>query len=83
MRDSQEIGSAGVCRCARWPAFLGSLHRSLRYRTRYSGNSQNVARDHRELEVLIDSSQSSVHGLADAAHGLAPTEVLFDSWLTA
>lgn len=34
---------------------------------------------HRELEVLIDSAQPSVHGLADTAHGLGPAEVLFDT----
>src|SRR6267378_2002919 len=59
--------------------FCSSRH-SLRYRARHSGDSDDIARGHSQLEVLIDSSQSPVHGLPDTAHGLAPTEVLLDAF---
>ena len=78
-RDSQPIGSLGSCRSARLPSRWVSLRRFLRVRAQHSGHSYDVARRHGELEVLVDAPHPPVHRLADAPHGLAPTEVLFDS----
>src|SRR5712692_11702458 len=61
-------------------AVMGSSSRHpLRYRAHYSGDPQDVARGHGELEVLIDAPQSSEHRLPDAAHRLAPAEVFLDA----
>jgi len=57
----------------------GSLRRSLRHRCRYSGHSSQVARKHRQLEVLFDSFDAAIRGLSNPADGLAPTEVLLDA----
>ena len=73
--DFPEVGWFCDCRSGRLPRCFGSSRCSQRYRAWHSGNSQDVARRHRELEVLIDPSQSSEHGLTDAPDGLAPAEV--------
>src|SRR5487761_1989648 len=51
----------------------------LRYHHQYSSHSHDVACCHGELEVLIDALHPPIHGLADAAYGLAPAEVLLDA----
>src|SRR6267378_7167337 len=73
--DSQPIGWLGFRRSARLPCRLVSWRRCLRYRAQHSGNSHDIARRHRELEVLIDAPHPPAHRLADAPHGLAPAEV--------
>src|SRR5712691_98494 len=61
-------------------AVIGSSPRHpLRYRAHYSGDPQDVARGHGELEVLVDTPQSSEHRLPDAAHRLAPAEMFLDA----
>lgn len=65
---------------ARRPCLNGSLHRSLRQRRQYSGHSGQVARQHRELEVLVDPFDAAIDGLTNPADSLAPTEVLFDAF---
>src|SRR5258706_1492926 len=77
--DSQPIGSLGSGQSARLSGRWVSWRRCLRVRAQHSGNSYDVARRHRELEVLVDAPHPPVHGLADAPHGLAPAEVLFDA----
>lgn len=57
----------------------GSSRRSLRHRCQYSGHSSQVARQHRQLEVLVDPFDAAIRGLPNPADGLAPAEVLFDS----
>lgn len=59
-------------------SFADSCRRPGRRRHRYSPEAHQVARSHGELELLIDASQATEHGLADAADGLSPSEVLFD-----
>src|SRR5882724_3313004 len=76
MTDFPSSESLDRYRSVRLSSEFCSSRRSLRYRAWHSGNSQDVARRHRELEVLIDPSQSSEHGLADTPDGLAPAEVL-------
>src|SRR5436190_24087467 len=65
----------GVC-CSRF----GSLRHSARHHDRYSSDAQQIAGGHRELELVIDSLQATKHGLANAANGLAPPEVLLDAF---
>src|SRR2546425_8035112 len=77
--DFLSSGSSDRCRSVRLSSEFCSLRRSLRYRARHSGDSDDIARGHGQLEVLIDPSQSPVHGLPDTAHGLAPAEVLLDA----
>src|SRR6266545_7247722 len=77
--DFPSSESSDRCRSVRLSSGFCSLRRSLRYRARHSGDSDDIARGHDQLEVLIDPSQSPVHGLPDAAHGLAPAEVLLDA----
>ena len=57
----------------------GSSRRSLRHRCQYSRHSSQVARQHRQLEVLVDSLDAAIRGLSNPADGLAPAEVLFDA----
>lgn len=79
MTDLPSSGSSDPSRSVRLASDFCSLRRSLRYRARHSGDSDDIACRHREFEVLIDSAQASVHRLADTAHGLAPAEVLLDA----
>src|SRR5450631_1829964 len=51
----------------------------LRYQHHYSSHSHDVACCHGELELLIDALQPPINGLADAAYGLTPAEVLFNA----
>jgi hypothetical protein len=63
------------------PSLLGSLQYSSRHRARHSGETHQVAGAHGELELLIDALQSVKHGLPNPADGLAPTQVLLDSFV--
>ena len=56
-----------------------SYQRSLHHHPRHSSHSQNVARGHRQFEVLVHTSQPTIDGLTDSADGLAPAEVFLDS----
>ena len=56
-----------------------SSTRSLRCRTDQPRHSHDVAGGHRQFEVLINASYPAVDGLADAADGLAPSEVFFNA----
>jgi len=58
---------------------LDSCRCSLRCRARHLRHSDQVARQHGELELLIDSNKPAKHGLTDPPHGLAPAKVLFDT----
>src|ERR1700694_1646296 len=69
-----------ICRNrVRLPLF-GSSRCSDRHRHRHSSDAQQVAGGHGELELVIDSLQATKHGLANAANGLAPPEVLLDAF---
>jgi len=57
----------------------GSLRRSLRRRAQHSSHSHDVARCHRQFEVLVDALDPSINGLSDAPDRLAPTEVFLDA----
>ena len=59
---------------------VGSWGRSLRRLHRHSRHSDDVARRHRQFEVLINPFDSTVHGLPDPAHGLTPSKMFFDSF---
>lgn len=77
MKISHQFDASSMprrCFDARLPHFVGSLRR----RERHSGDSHDIARGHGEFEVLIDSLQTSIHRLPDAAHRLASTEVHLD-----
>lgn len=65
---------------ARRPRSGGSLHRSLLYHRQQSCHSGQVARQHRQFEVLVDPLDVPIHGLANSAVSLAPAEVLFDAF---
>lgn len=58
----------------------GSLHRSLRHHRQHSRHSSQIARQHRQLEVLVDPFEAAIRGLSNPADGLAPAEVLFDAF---
>src|SRR5450432_2211607 len=79
MPDQRMIGSLEHCGGTRCLLLGRSLRRSFRFCDRHSSHSQYVACRHRELEVLIDSPEASVHRLPDVTHGLAPAKVLFDA----
>jgi len=82
MQNSGEMASIwSQLRCHRESSRScgASLRRSLRYHTRYSGHSHDVAGDHGQLEVMIDAPDSPKHGLADTAHGLAPAKMLLNA----
>lgn len=61
------------------PPLRPSLRGSLRHRAQYSRDFHDIARRHRELELLVDPSQSAKHRLANATDRLVPAEVLFDA----
>ena len=61
-------------------SLLGSLQHSSRYHAGHSGETHQVAGSHGQLELQIDATQSAKHGLSNSAHGLAPTEMLLDSF---
>src|SRR5215475_4087284 len=56
-----------------------SLPRPHRDRHRYSGQAQQVAGRHGELELQIDPSQAAKDGLPNPADSLCPAEVFFDT----
>lgn len=58
----------------------GSSCRSLRHHTWHSGHAGQIARNHRQLEVLVDALDAAIDRLADPADGLTPAEMLFDSF---
>lgn len=58
----------------------GSSRRSLRHHTWHSGHAGQIARNHRQLEVLVDALDTAIDGLPDPSDGLAPAEMLFDSF---
>jgi len=38
-----------------------------------------ITGSHRQIEMLIDAPNASIHGLSNAVHGLAPAETFFNS----
>lgn len=64
---------------ARQPRFGGSLHRSSRHRTQYSGNSGQIAGNHRQLEVLVHAFEPTIDSLSKPSDRLSPAKVLFDA----
>src|SRR6266700_446088 len=65
-------------RFARGAHLPGSWCYSGRHRSLHSGQTQQIAGSHGELELQVDAPQSAKHGLSNPADGLAPTEVLLD-----
>lgn len=59
--------------------FCRSLVHLPRHRKQYSRHTREIARGHRQFELLIDPLEASEHGLSNPPHGLAPTEVLLDA----
>jgi hypothetical protein len=51
----------------------------LRHCEQYSRHPTQIARNHRQFEMLIDLAQAAVHRLSNLADRLAPTEMLFDA----
>ncbi len=62
------------------PPYATSLRSALRHHAQYSRDSHDIARHHRELELLIDPPQSAKYSLANPSDCLAPAEVLFDAF---
>src|SRR2546422_7740068 len=79
--DFLSSGSSDRCRSVRLSSEFYSLRRSLRYRARHSGDSDDIARGHGQLEVLIDPSQSPVHApdTPGGATSIANGKSLFSS----
>ena len=61
------------------PSCTALWSRSRRYRHRYSGQTQQVACRHGELELQINPSQAAKDGLPNPADSLCPAEVFFDT----
>ena len=57
----------------------GPRHSKTGCHCRHSGHSHNVARQHIQIELLIDPVDAAEHGLADSPDCLGPTEMLFDA----
>ena len=81
LRRSVCAGNAPARRCHAPQAVRhgGSLHRSRKHRVHYSRHACEVARDHRQLEVLVDPLDAAIHRLPDPADRLAPAEMLLDT----
>src|SRR5207253_2781546 len=50
------------------------------HRSRYSADPHDVARQHGQFEVLIDSADAAEDGLPQPADRLGPAEVFFDAF---
>src|SRR5690242_19694643 len=57
----------------------GSSRGSLRHRSQYPDHASQIARDHRQLEVLIDPLDAAIDRLPNPTDGLAPAEMLLDA----
>lgn len=81
LRQSVCAGNAPARRChaPQSVRYGGSSHRSRKHRVHYSRHAREVARNHRELEVLVDPLDAAIHGLPDTADRLAPAEMLLDT----
>src|SRR5215469_10419561 len=81
MRRPVRAGNSPARRCRAPQATRhgGSLHRSRKHRVRYSRHAYEVARHHRQLEVLVDPLDTAIHRLPDAADRLAPAKMLLDT----
>ena len=58
----------------------GSSRRSLWHHPWHSGHAGQIARNHRQLEVLVDAPDAAIDRLPDPSDRLAPAEMLFDSF---
>jgi hypothetical protein len=75
LRRSVCAGNAPARRCHAPQAVRhgGSLHRSRKHRVQYSRHACEVARDHRQLEVLVvDPLDAAIHRLPDPAPTVLP-----------
>src|SRR5258706_11242683 len=54
--------------------------RTCGHHSRHSRHAHDVARQHGDLEVLIDPLQTSEQRLSDRSDRLAPAEVFFDAF---
>src|ERR1700758_2248443 len=81
MRRPVRAGSSPARRCHAPQAARpgGSLPRSREPLVHYSCHAREVARDHRQLEVLVDPLDAAIHRLPDPANRLAPAEMLLDT----
>ena len=57
----------------------GSPRRSLRHHTWHSGHAGQIARNHRQFEVLVDAPDATIDRLPDPTDGFTPAEVLLDT----
>ena len=81
MRRSVCAGNAPArgCQASRAARIGGSLHRSGMHRVHYSRHAREIARDHCQLEVLVDPLDAAIHRLPDPTDRLAPAEMLLDT----
>lgn len=81
MRRSVSAGNAPArgCQASRTARIGGSLHRSRMHGVHYSRHAREIARDHCQLEVLVDPLEAAIHHLPAPTDRLAPAEMLLDA----
>jgi hypothetical protein len=57
-----------------------SSRRSSQHHTWHSRHAGQIARNHRQLEVLVDAPDAAIDRLPDPTDRFTPAEVLFDSF---
>lgn len=83
MQIDAEIAGVLSPRCDANPRrmwFCRSLPHLVRHREQYSRHAREIARGHRQFELLINPSESSENGLPNPSDRLAPTEVFLDAF---
>ena len=58
----------------------GSSRRSLLHHTWHSGHAGQIARNHRQFEVLVDAPDATIDRLPDPTDRFTPAEMLFDTF---
>jgi hypothetical protein len=79
-RDGLVFERSGLSAAARRSRSRGSSCCTRRNRRHYSSHSSQIARQHRQFEVLVDPFDTPIHGLTNLPDGLAPSEMLFDAF---
>ncbi len=78
LAGSAQARQPGAVRCSHHG---GSLQRSLWHHAWHSGHAGQIARGHRQLEVLVNAPlDAAIDRLPDPANCLAPAEMLFDTF---
>jgi hypothetical protein len=58
----------------------GSSRRPLRHHAWHSRHAGQIARGHRQLEMLVDAPDAAIDGLTYPADRFTPAEMLFDTF---